>query len=285
MGIVKLLASAVLLAGLIEMKNGFERHGAVLRAINSPASRADATSTVPSTSPVAASPLRLDPARLSKDEVAAYIVRTIKDASTESGVPMGILYGIWKAESGEVYGDRGGAGGCGVVEQYEIRDHWNPGNGARNTEALKRIAASSGWDWRTVQGSCGKSTMEVNAKNFGGCIGPMQITPSEWVEESEFADKNPLDLHWAMHSTAERLKRHHDEQVRADKNDYSAWEWAIRRYLGRPEHKSSLHYYAAVVKRWQIWHPRFQRNDGSLEAYIAREVYHRDRKDLLALNQ
>jgi hypothetical protein len=197
-------------------------------------------------------------------------LEVIKLASIQSGTPAGIIYGIWKTESGEVAGDQAGAGGCNVVERYQIREKWIPGNGIRNLQALKQISANSGWDWLTVRGSCGKSTMEVNHRNFGGCIGPMQITPVEWIADPELADKDPLNFCWSMISTGKRLKRHHDQQVRNDRTDDQAWEWAIRAYLGGPEKDASKPYYRKVVVRWHQWYEWKQ--SGTLEANLYKEA-------------
>jgi hypothetical protein len=197
-------------------------------------------------------------------------LEVIKLASVQSGTPAGIIYGIWKTESGEVAGDQAGAGGCNVVERYQIREKWIPGNGIRNLQALKQISANSGWDWLTVRGSCGRSTMEVNHRNFGGCIGPMQITPVEWIADPELGDKDPLNFCWAMISTGKRLKRHHDQQVRNDRTDDQAWEWAIRAYLGGPEKDASKPYYRKVVVRWHQWYE--WKRSGTLEANLYKEA-------------
>lgn len=182
------------------------------------------------------------------------VVAVINDVSAATGTPTGILYGLWRSESSEVYGDRGGAGGANVLEQYAIRRHWGAGNADANEKALRIIAQRSGWNAETVQGSRGKSTMDVNAHDFGGCIGPMQITPIEWLEDPAVADHDPLNLYWAVYSAGLRLKRDHDRWVATGKTDQEGWSIAIRDYAGNRDGATAWGYYAnKIVPRWREW--------------------------------
>jgi hypothetical protein len=243
------------------------------------------------------------------------------------GVPKGIIYGIWRSESSEVYGDRGGAGGCNVVEQYAIRDRWitrmtffeaawfdrsgvprdslpqvlGPEwewsripwvrreksrnapigiwlkNGEANLVALKLIAHRSGWDWRTVQGSCGDATMEVEIRNFGGCIGPTQITPVEWLDDPYVADKNPLELYWGLVHIAVRLRKTHDLAVKNGMDEYAAWSLGVQKYAGNPGGERAVRYDTVKVRgRWTEWETWKSR--GTLETEVAKVASQRGAK-------
>lgn len=185
-----------------------------------------------------------------------------KVASAQTSAPAQIIFAHWRSESSEVFGDRGQAGGCNALKQYEIRDRWlKGGNGEKQRQALSYIATTTGRNVDDIQGSCGTSTMEKRGNGFGGCIGPAQITPREWVEDEEFRDKDPFNLCHALLYLGKRLKRTHDQalgdgvlkKMKNKDRDYAAWEYASRRYAGSPTKPVSLAYYEKLLKRWRSW--------------------------------
>ena len=235
--------------------DGPNRHGSV-------APRRSISPSLNAPAPQTAARTQYDPVNHPEDVIAI-----IDDVSARTGTPTGIIYGLWRSESSEVYGDRGGAGGANVLEQYRIRDRWHPGNGSSNAAALRQIARNAGWNAETVQGSRGKSTMDVNNRDFGGCIGPMQITPTEWLDDPVIADKDPLVLYWAMYGAGRRLKKDHDGWVASGKSDQDAWSIAIRDYAGNRDALPAWGYYAnKIVPRWREWSG--WKKDGTLVQHI-----------------
>ena len=185
----------------------------------------------------------------------AVIHALFNEVSWQTGTPNAILGGGWKTESGVLKGDSGSAGGCNVMKQLDIREKWKPGYGAENIEALKHIAEVTGRDADDIQGSCGNTTLvekRERGATFGGCIGPMQVTPAEWVADPEFRDKDPFDLCTAALWAGKKLKRHHDAYAEG-RSEYEAWQLAIRRYYGSLKHHQSKAYYAHVRDRWADW--------------------------------
>lgn len=165
-------------------------------------------------------------------------------ASRRSGVPADVLFGIWIIESGgKLYGE---VGKCSAVEQFRIRVAHGRSD---QMPALRRMAAAYGWDVSSIRGSCGRSTMTENHRNFGGCLGPMQITPSEWLQEPDWERYDPMNAYHALIVTGWRLKRHRD-QFRArnpGKDDQLAWRNAVERYIGGAGSHDAFRYYATVV--------------------------------------
>lgn len=170
--------------------------------------------------------------------------------SDETGVPADVLFGVWHAETnGSVYGY---ARGCDITTQLAIRCHHN--KGCKQIPAIKQIAAMQGWKTlKHVRASCGTSTWKKNTGNFGGCIGPMQVTPTEWLADKETAGKDPLNLCWSMLATGHRLKRHHDQSYRWLRSDASAWSWAVQRYHGSPGKELAKKYAARVDKKRKLY--------------------------------
>ena len=125
----------------------------------------------------------------------------------------GDLVGIHIRESnGELGGDGGRAGGCNGREQMTIRalrdpSHLEALNDMKRRKELGLFRID--WDPDTVRGSCGTSTLKKRTGNYGGCIGPMQVSLGEWVKDDDgfYADKDPLNLYWSVRHTAYRLQR------------------------------------------------------------------------------
>jgi hypothetical protein len=225
---------------------------------------------------------RLDPVRDPDDAL-----RIILCVSEEERIPAGLLYGILMTESGgEVYGDRGSAGGCSVRKQYRVRDRWKPGNGTRNWNALwtlhRNIAEREGrepaWHPLTLQGSCGKSTMAARKRSFGGCIGPTQGTPVELLADPLCADKDPLDLYWSLRCAARHLRPNIDSVLRRGGSQDDARLYAINKYAGCRDAKcwKRGRYAKKAIDRWAEFERR--RADGSLEAHVAGIAERKGRK-------
>jgi hypothetical protein len=192
--------------------------------------------------------------------------RIIDHASATHGTPTGAIYGIIMNESGELGGDGGNAGGCDAVSRYAIRTRWGR-PGEANLRAIQRLSRLHGWDWKKLQASCGRSTMTENKKDFGGCIGPTQVTPAEWIQDPQYGNRDPLNFCWATHYVSKRLKRHHGEVRRKGLSDDAGWEKAIRRYYGRPTHDVSWDYYQRIGRRWLTWHGWHLTGQAEAKAY------------------
>ncbi len=196
--------------------------------------------------------------------------RILSFASEKTKVPAGILFGVWIRETfGSMGGSGGRAGKCNAHEQLEIR--CKRGRHCEHLDALLVMAQEHHWNLDTLQGSCGTSTMEKATGDYGGCLGPMQISTGEWVtdENGAYAHKDPLNLCWAMLHTGDRLRRSFvnrfakerrfaidvrqrrglsvDEQT-WDRLKENAWQGAVREYPGAPESRAAHRYLASVLR-------------------------------------
>lgn len=208
-----------------------------------------------------------DPVNNPKD-----VQRIFVFASAKTDVPAGLLYGTWMKETGgEVYGDKRHAGGCHVMTQMRIRES-NGKRGDKQIAALREMEKHYPWKADDLQGSCGTDTFGVNTGNAGGCIGPMQITPTEWMQEEGWETYDPLKLCDSVVMTGFRLKRHHDQHIKnvndptwttrfsakwnrrnAYMKSQTPWENATRRYIGGAWRPASYGYYSRVVNGTKSW--------------------------------
>lgn len=193
-----------------------------------------------------------------------HVADIISVTSSHTGTPEGVLYGHYRVESGEVYGDGGHSGECSAFDQYTIMSVWKSKAGEANLAALAHIADVTHRDIKTIKGSCGKSTKTVRGSTFGGALGPMQILAASWVSDSASKDKDVFNLCHAMFWAARHDRRYHDAfeaESHApappddpDKND--PWRFAVRKYYGSLDHSMSGTYFNKVVDYWTEWHDR-----------------------------
>lgn len=229
--------------------------------------------------------------------------------SRKNGVHEEIPGSMWQLETGEVYGDRGGAGGAGgkevlAMDQYRVRDHWlgrkevsvldapqggecaylraklsaaglttfekiksGVGNGTRNAWALCEIADRHGFKAETLWASRGRATMTHQERNFGGCIGPIQITPIEWIDHGEI-DLNPLVFQDAFDGMTRRIARQQQRFIKEGHDPARAMQMAISGYAGRDKDQK---YYAKVLVKVREW--RKMEAEGTLRAFLTKKAH------------
>ena len=187
----------------------------------------------------------------------------IHKISEREHVPAGILYGIWKNESGGIsYGWGTGRGwllAANLVHGGLCSQRYGEGRCLERWNILVALC-----NMRKNNGSqmCDPSQVRTS---YAMAVGPMQILPTtiltvdraghgHWTEDAVDYNRDgvidPLDLPDAMAMAARHLRRNYNSRMRDHSGDPSiVWQWAIGSYFG----EQNAQYIRTVVFYWKQW--------------------------------
>jgi hypothetical protein len=199
-------------------------------------------------------------------ETPEALLDILEYASNETGVPKEKLYGVWRNETGVIYGS-GGSDHCDVMEQLQIR--CKVGGACGHESAMRSMAKRFSWDLRRMKCSCGNSTMGENNGIFGGCCGPLAFSGAEVQKLALAEDLDPMTFCGGVMILGRELKNYHDIAIasRTASGDQAAWRVAISRYYGSDDG----HYYANVsrfIREMNAWTVKDQKQPGYLREQL-----------------
>ncbi len=206
----------------------------------------------------------------------------LKYASGTTGTPYEVLGSVWRNETGRVEGSDLASGNCLVVPELERRDR---AKGTSHLEAMRRMGEAFGWNVDTLMCSCPSKDPDTGlVHGFGGCCGPFQFSGAEVVDK--YAWKygiGPLTCCGGALIAGWELKSHHDQALKTrTSDDYKAWGWAIRRYLGGADnpcqydaagnYKGGCKYLNKAITNWSMFYGWHSQGEDALRRNVAQLV-------------
>lgn len=298
------------IAGALQVKGCIERGGppvqihtaraSASRPVYRPAERRGRAATVSHGMTDAAIPEDEDVDLIEHPE---YVLDVLTQEAAAAGLNPELPGSIWQLESGEVYGDRGGAGGSHgqevlAMDQYRIRDHWLGRGTISVLDAPKggecgylfRLLGEDPGDVKAVVKAVGNGTRNAWAlcllgKRHGFVAETLWASKGTSTMESRgesfggcigptqitpieviqrgMIDLNPLRFRDAIRWLCQRLAREQRRFIQEGHGPARAMQKAVSGYAGRDRDQR---YYAKFLKKVREW--REMEDAGTLRSFL-----------------